>query len=137
MYHLRKGISHTFQPREYNLNFLSILTLKVLRDKCDSNHKTTLSKNPVYLFFKEVFHDLMCQKICVSQLILNPCTCQIQSLCLFCELIMLNKSLLKIIYETLNGYLCKIFFLFKKFSVWLWITFSVAFGTSCKSEMGW
>ena len=52
-------------------------------------------------FFKEVFHDLWCQKLFVSQLILNPCTCQIQNFCLFCQLIMLNKSLLKMIFKTL------------------------------------
>ena len=61
-------------------NFSSILTLKVLPDKYDSNHQITFSENPMYPFFSGVFHDLLCQKLFVSQLILNPCTFQIQNL---------------------------------------------------------
>ena len=49
-------------------NSLSILTLKVLTNKCDSNHEIAISKNPI---FKEVFHDLLCQKLFASQLILK------------------------------------------------------------------
>ena len=76
MCHLRKGISHTSQPGACHLhynknksasnidpwgtpqvrfpgseNFLSILTLKVLPDKYDSNHEITFSENPMYPTF--------------------------------------------------------------------------------------
>ena len=94
-------------------NFLSILTLKVLPDKYDSNH-ITFSENPMHPnFFKEVFHDLLCQKLLVSQL--NPCTSQIQNLCSFCQLIMLNKSSLKMIFETLIDIYIKFYSCLRKF----------------------
>ena len=45
----------------------------------------------------------MCQKLFVSQLTLNPCTSQINSQLIVsnCQLITLNESSLKMIYETL------------------------------------
>ena len=108
MYHLHEKISHTSQPEACHLRmtktkvnliqdpgkiswaqklFINI-TFKGSPNKYDSNYETTFSENPMYLIF-------------LSQLLLNPCTSQIQNLCLFCQLIMLNKTSLKMIHETL------------------------------------
>ena len=75
MYHLHKKISHTSQPEACHLrmtktkvnliqilvrfpgseNFLSILTLKALPNKYDSNYEITFSENPMHpIFLKSI-----------------------------------------------------------------------------------
>ena len=39
-------------------------------------------------------------------------------------------------FQNPDWYLYKVLFLFKKILVWLWITFSITFKTSSKSETG-
>ena len=51
----------------------------------------------------------------VSHLILNLCTSQVQNLYLFCQLKMLNKSLLKMNYETLTDIYIKFYSYLRKF----------------------
>ena len=71
MCRLRKGIRHTSQLDPWETlqvrllgfkNLSSILTLKVISNKYNSNHETTFSENPMHPFSKKkvhVFHGVL------------------------------------------------------------------------------
>ena len=73
------------------------------------------------------------KKLFASQLILNPCTSQIQNLCLLCKLINVKQEFIENDLRNPDSYFYKILF-FKKFSVWLRINFFITFETSGKSD---
>ena len=95
-------------------NFLSILTLKVLPDKYDSNHEITLSKNPMHpIFLSSISRSIVSKAFCKS-INIKPAYFP-DSKPLFCQLIMLNKSSLKMIFKPLVDIYIKFYSCLRKF----------------------
>ena len=117
-------------------NFLSILTLKVLPDKYDSNHEITFSENPMHpIFLRSISWSIVSKAFCKS-INIKPVYFPDSKPLFILSVNNVKQEFVEYYFWNPDWYLYKILFLFKKILVWFWITFSITFETSGKSETG-
>ena len=117
-------------------NFLSILTLKVLPHKYDSNHEITFSENPMHpIFLRSISWSIVSKAFCKS-INIKPVYFPDSKPLFILSVNNVKQEFVENDFRNPDWYLYKILFLFKKISVWLWITFPITFETSGKSETG-
>ena len=117
-------------------NFLSMLILKVLPDKYDSSHEITFSKNPMHpIFSRSILWSIVSKAFC--KWIKNKPVNFRHSKPLFnLSVNNVKQAFVQNDLRNHDWYLYKDLFLFRKFSLWLWTTFSITFETCGKSETG-